>query len=731
MTTRRAGDRPVSDTGGALQALADRHGVQTVYEAADGRPRPVDPSVVAAVLGVLGVPVTGPADAAEAWRADQARRATQVLPPVVVHRLGDGSAPSLPVHLPTASATASGGDRRTGRITLELEGGTRLQAPLADVLGPAVAGTSVDGRCRTRHRLSLARLGPLPMGYHRLTVTAAGASGSATMVVAPGHCPQPPRQWGLTAPVYALRGDDDWGAGGLRELGTLADWAMGLGAGLTGTLPLYAAFLDGPDLDPSPYRPASRLAWNEAFVDLGALPELGEVPAAAEAMRAARRRTATLAAADLADLPAVLAAKRTVLEPLAAAVLGGRAAPGRRAAFDRWALANPEAVAYARFRATGTAPDRTAVAPAPRVDPDRSEDVALATWCYGQWVVDEQLGALARRAPLYLDVPVGVHPRGFDPAWEPEAYVHGAAIGAPPDLFFSGGQNWGLPPLHPQGSRRQGHRHLAAVLRRAMSRAAVVRLDHVMGLHRLWFVPEGAAATDGAYVRYPSDELRAVVALEAARAGAAVVGEDLGTVPDEVRRDMAADGMLRSAVWQFDATPADPFPVPPEASLASLGTHDLPTLAGFLTAGDEGTAGDDPAADERAERAERRALRRAVGPGLEDALWRCLTHLAASPARLTLVDVADLWLEHEQQNVPGTGAEAGSFRRRARRTLAELAGDRAVVDLLRAVDVARRTASPSEPPASSTSRGGTLPSHGRRAGPAEGPGARPSEGEKR
>lgn len=692
--------------GGALKALARRHGVQTTYLTADGAPRQVAPDVVAAVLGALGVDVAGPGGAAEAWRASEARRAGRVLPDVVVQRAGHGEPADVAVTVPTA-----GWPTRTGRsgspgawLTVTAEGGGRWRARLDEVLGPPLSTETVDGRTLAHHRVSLARLAELPLGYHRLTLEMGGATSSATVIVAPRHCPQPPRTWGLGAPLYALRGQDDWGTGTFTDLGDLADWAGSLGAGVTGTLPLYAAFLDGHDLDPSPYRPASRLAWNEVFVDLVSLPELTEVPGAAEAAASpeVRKVAAHLADRPLADLPAVARLKRRVLEPLALAVLGGSVMPARRRAFDCWAAAHPEAVAYARFRATGTTPPNGGTVDTDvRVDPASHRDVELATHCYAQWAADEQLSTLARRAPLYLDVPVGVHPRGFDPVWEPEAYVRLASVGAPPDLFFAGGQDWGLPPPHPEGTRRQGYRHFAAVLRRAMGRAAVVRLDHVMGLHRLWFVPEGAQATDGAYVSYRSEELRAVAVLEAHRAGAAVVGEDLGTVPDEVRRAMAADGMLRSAVWQFDASPEDPWPDPPAQSLASLATHDLPTFTTFLTAADAPAGGHrrdtdgHRVPDDELER--RRALRVAVGPDVGTALQRCLLHLAAGPAEVVLVDLADLWLERTQQNVPGTSAGAGSFRLRARRSLQELRADERATALLRALTEARRTAVPVPP----------------------------------
>lgn len=703
----------------ALGALARRHGVQTAYRSADGQMRAVAPDVVAAVLGALGLPLRDPAGATDAWRADQAARATQLLPPVTAHRLGTGAPVEVPLTLPGAASAALARHGATaGRLWLRTEDGQQWSVPLADVVGPALGSQPVDGGAVTHHTLSLRRLAAeLPPGYHRLQIEVSGRRHGTTVIVAPRRCPAPPRTWGLLAPVHALRGPTDEGAGTFGDLGALAQWAAGHGAGLTGTLPVYAAFLDGPETDPSPYRPASRLALNDVLVDLHALPDVAAVPAAARALQDAGRAAAVagLAAAARTDLPALARLRRQVLAPLALAVLAGDAGDARRAAFDRWAARHPEAVAYARFRATGIVGLAAATGTAPAcataaLDPRRPQDVTFATHCYGQWMADDQLGSVARSSPLYLDLPIGVHPAGFDPAWAPHAYVQRASVGAPPDLFFASGQDWGLPPLHPEGVRLDGYGHVAAVLRRAMSLAAVVRLDHVMGLLRLWFVPQGLAATDGAYVHYHHDELRAVAVLEAHRSGTAVVGEDLGTVPPEVTRAMESDGMLHSAVWQFSATVADPWPEPPEASLASLATHDLPTFARFLTAGDEpgqpGRAAGGLSDGDQA--AERRALRRAVGPDVAEALWRCLAHLAAGPARLLLVDLSDLWLERTQQNVPGTSAAEGSFRLRAQRTLGELAGDPWVAALLQAVDQSRRTGLP-QPAPTSVPRGAGSP----------------------
>jgi 4-alpha-glucanotransferase len=645
----------------ALHALARHRGVQRRYTTADGRRVAVSDTTLVRVLRALGVELSGPDSVAAAWRACQHAQRHQVLAPVVAERAGSHHRAPIPV--------GSGGDLPADSwVTLVTEDGDQARRRLGDVSGP--------GGIDLRQLAASLPGGQLPIGYHSLAVESPTLGASAVVVAAPARCPAPERSWGVTAPLYALRGAGDWGAGSLGDLRALAEWVGSAGAGYTGTLPLYAGFLSAEtlDADPSPYRPASRLAWNEAYLDVDGLPELAMAPEAARALHDPQLRHAVeaLRRRPLADLAGVLTAKRRVVQKVAEAVFHrAGTGDGRRRAYDRWAADHPETVAYAAFRARLEHQAGTARGDTPRREqlPDPGTDAAMAYHCYAQWAMDRQLADVASRHRLYLDIPVGVHPDGFDPWFEPGAFVTGASVGAPPDEFFTAGQRWDLPPLHPEGLRRQGYRHLIAVLRRAMAHAGMVRLDHVMGLHRLWVVPGSAEARHGAYVRFHADELRAVVALEAHRADTVVVGEDLGTVPGTVRRAMRRDGMLRSSIWQFDATAEQPLPVPLPGSLASLGSHDLLPFAAVL--------------------AERPELRSALGGDDWQALERCLAHLAASAAPVVLVDLADLWLEHSPQNRPGT-VTAGNFGLRARRTLAELHEDSQVTAVLRVVQAARR-----------------------------------------
>jgi 4-alpha-glucanotransferase len=445
------------------------------------------------------------------------------------------------------------------------------------------------------------------------------------------------------------------------------------------------------------------------------LPELAATPSAIRRLESpeVESRLRESRNASRVDHAAVMSTLRSILEPMAETLFSGSSA--RRTECDAFLAERPHLEAYARFRAAAAGVNAD--------DPRFPQEVGYHL--YAQWAAETQLAAAAGagrpRAGLYLDLPVGVHPAGFDPVWEPAAFVPGVHGGAPPDIFQPAGQDWAFPPLHPQGLRSQEYRYLIAALRHAMRQADAVRIDHVMSLHRLYWIPAGADATDGVYVNYPDAEMRAVVALEASRSGTVVVGEDLGTVPAPVRADMRHDGMLRSWVLQFESTPKESLPSPPRQALASWGTHDLATFAGYWDGLDiderEGRGDLDPRAAEAARR-KRREWRRALAQRLSvptddsrAALFGCLDHLASSPAALVLVDLEDLWLEAVPQNRPGTGVGRGNWERRSARSLEEMFADPQVLAGLAGVDRRR-----SEPEASGRGGQAGRPRTMRRAG---------------
>lgn len=669
---------PVGQLTAQLAALARIHGVAPSYTGTDGDEHPASPDAVVAALSALGVPINHPDGATDALAGEEAGH-LQVLEPVVVH--WTGSATMVTVVLPRHTHP------RDVWLTLELESGQEYRRRLLAAISRPLTSGMVRGCQVDSYEVRLwSGNEALPPGYHHVTVEVNGDLHRSLVISAP-RCPRPDRGWGVFLPLHAVRGDHDRGIGTFRDLADLTGWVGGLGGSFVGTLPLLPTFLEGDPVDPSPYLPVSRLAWNELFVDPTALPEF----ARSEGAMAAWGRQSD-APPGLVDYAAASKRVGSTLAPMARELLGTDSA--RHDELVAFVAARPHLQSYAAFRAERRhrGPD------------DEDVDQAIGATLYAQWVADTQLAeASSAGAALYLDLPVGINGDGFDPVWEPAAFVTGMTGGAPPDAFFSRGQDWGFPPSDPQGLRRTEYRYLIASLRHAMARASIVRIDHVMGLHRLFWIPQGGEPANGVYVDYPAEELRAVVALEAARSGTVVVGEDLGTVPDRLRADMEHDRMLRTWVLQFDGSPEEPLPEAPRHSMAGWGTHDLPTFAAYWHGRD---------IDERQEngvltsdeairmQAERHAWRQSVAAELaigidqpEQALRGCLGRMAAGQALLTVVDLEDLWLEVEPQNRPGTGPGGANWRRRAAHSLSEFEGDPVVLAALTVVDGLRRAPS--------------------------------------
>lgn len=666
-----------------LAELAAFHGVHTSYTDIDGEVRLADAAVILALLQALDVPLERREDAAILLRDQEIVALRRQLAPVVVHRIGRPE--------PVLATLPDGIDPSSVWLAFELEDGTTRRCKLASALTGFTTGEGLGDVEIARVQFDLDAIAeqPVPPGYHHLTLEGTGEPEAALVVAAP-DCPDGPRQWGAFMPLHALRAEEDSGIGTYSDLARLGDWVSSLGGSLVGTLPLYPVF-PGPPIDPSPYLPMSRLAYNELFVDPSALPEYDATPEA-RTSAGSHGRQAGQPSPSPVDYEEIARLKRKQLEPLAHAVCSG-ALPDRQRLLTEFATAHPELVAYAWFRAGQEAISR-------RGEPDPT---AMNYHLYTQWVAYEQLEAVGEHGGRYADFPVGSHPRGFDPHWSPESFVPGVQGGSPPDRFFAGGQSWGFRPLHPERIREDGYRFFSAALRRAFLHADCVRIDHVMGLQRMYMIPDGYDATDGAYVSYRAEELHALVALEAHRAGAVVVGEDLGTVPEGVRRRMARDHMLRTWVFQFESTPERPLPPPAATALASLGTHDLPRFGAFLWGediderADQGALDPDQANAERRTRARwRRRLFDELGLPADGqpeqvtahALRECLRYLARSEAPIVLVDLEEMWDERRAQNHPGTQS-GDNWRQRARRSFDDFSSDREINQTLSELTVER------------------------------------------
>ena len=700
-----------------LARLARLYGLQTSYADGRGVRRHASPQSVRVLLEALGAPLatTRPRDIAAV--SDARRRAAWARPvePVLVAWRGRR------VEFLVRGIETGGPVPARCRLRLA-DGRTRTWTVRADE--PAVAAATVDG---VAYRARRARLpARLPDGYHDLDVEIGRRSCRSLVVAAPPRAyDDGGRTWGVFLPLHALQSAGSWGVGDFTDLEALAAWVASEGGTSVALLPLLAAFLGERPFEPSPYLPVSRLFWNELYVDPRRLPEFAHSEPARRLVASAefRGRVEGLRAARLVDYRGAMALRRRVLELLARA-LDDRA-DRRRAAFEDWIERCPPARDYAAFRATGEllARSRAAVPPPTPPAPPRREPLpappgerhAVRYHLYAQWAAAEQIGQLARNAAargggLHLDIPVGVHPDGFDVWRHPTLFARGAALGAPPDPMFAEGQDWSAPPPHPETVREDAYAYFRASLAHQMGPATAVRLDHVMGLHRLFWIPSGGEPADGAYVRYRSEELYAIVCLESHRHRTRVVGENLGTVPRSVDAALSRYGLARTHVAQFAVNPgaAEPLGRVPRRAFACVNTHDTPTFAGFLDGRDidARVAGgrldaDGAERERRRRRAAAAALRAAAGEGAgaggkEHAraaadlrtLWACLDRLARSAASVVTVNLEDLWREPRPQNVPGTGAEKPNWRRRARYGLEVLRDLPGVTAALR--DLARR-----------------------------------------
>ncbi|MEU9035533.1 4-alpha-glucanotransferase [Streptomyces sp. NPDC048352] len=616
-----------------LARLAALYGVATSYQPAEDVTVPVPRATVRAVLGLLGAPVDTPEDVRRTADGAERERAGRLLPPTLVHWRGE----------PAPQALAG------------LPAGTRLRVTLEDGAGEAAWHPG------------------LPLGVHRLAArTPDGRTATATLIVAPDRAPAAPeRAHGLLVQLYSLLSERSWGMGDLGDLAELARWAARThGAGFVQVNPLHAA-LPGAPTDPSPYRPASRRFPDPVYLRVEDLPEWEACPerdALAElADRGGELRREVLEKGALIDRDAVWDLKRAALELLYAVPR----TPAREAAYRAFRAAQGEGLAAHAAWCAATAGE----------DPQERAD--FHSWLV--WLTDSQLTAAQRAAReagmtvgIVHDLAVGVHPDGSDARLGPWHHRE-MSVGAPPDAFNARGQDWGLPPWRPDALEAHAYAPFRALLRGVFRYAGAVRVDHVMGLFRLWWIPLGTPPAQGTYVSYDGEAMLAVLVLEAHRAGALVVGEDLGTVEPGVRRALARRGVLGTSVLWFErdwAGDGEPLPAAAWRSecLATATTHDLPPSAAKL-AGSHVELRDRlglltrPLDVERAEDAADTAqwLRTLDGLGLEtkgeEAAVRALyAFLLRTPARLVGVWLPDAVGDRRPQNLPGTWDQYPNWR---------------------------------------------------------------------
>jgi 4-alpha-glucanotransferase len=498
----------------------------------------------------------------------------------------------------------------------------------------------------------------VPSGYHELRPADDGSP--IRLIVSPGRCPVPShRAWGWAAQLYATRSTQSWGIGDLADLRRLGRWAASLGASTILINPLSAPLpLRGQQ--PSPYYPSSRRFVNPLYLRVEEAPGASALGADLERL-AARGRG--LDADRVIDRARVFDLKMDALERIWAKGTAGRND------FDRWVrergrslqefgifcvLAEHHGGGWHGWPSELRRPTSPEVARFADANRDR---VRFHQWL--QWLAEHQLTAASAEVGIMQDLPIGVDPDGADAwAWQ-DALATGASIGSPPDRFVTRGQDWGLPPFVPHQLRALGYEPFIETIRASLRRGGGLRIDHVMGLFRLFWIPHGLPPAEGAYIRYPADDLLAIVALESQRARATVVGEDLGTVEEGVREKLAEHGILSYRVAWFEERPPAQYP---ELAMAAVATHDLPTIAGLWTRADVrelvrlGLVKDETALDFT-----RARLSQLAGLGDEaavaDVIEAVHARLAEAPSLLVTATLDDALAAPERPNVPGTSFE--------------------------------------------------------------------------
>ncbi len=516
-----------------------------------------------------------------------------------------------------------------------------------------------------------------------------------------GSCHLPPamaeggKLWSLSVQLYGLRSERNWGIGDFSDLAELAEQGARVGAAAVQLNPLHALFGARP-AHCSPYAPSSRLFLNPLYIDVEAIDELkySETAQRLIEQEAFQERLHALRKADRVDYAAVAALKMPVLRLLFGEFVDrhARRTTERFAEFAAFRdRAGRALMDFALFEALErrlirTHPDGWASWPTSwrNRDPHACRDfvkrhpLEILFPMYLQWLTRMQLEQAQQRAVaagmsigLIADLAVGVDPTGADAWRDRDLLAMDAEIGAPPDAFAAEGQSWGLPPWRPRALAARAYQPWRELLDATMSAVGGLRIDHIIGCERQFWVPRGASGRDGAYVAYPREALLAVLAECSQRHNALVIGEDLGTVPEGFSERLADAAVLSTRVLRFERYPSGLFRRPstyPELACACAGTHDLPPLAAWLEAG--------PAEpdDERflLQAALVDAGTEPLSEGVEDRIAAVHEFLAASPCCLVLVQLEDILAEREPANRPGTGPEQPNWQRKYALSVSEL-----------------------------------------------------------
>jgi 4-alpha-glucanotransferase len=689
----------------SLEELAERCGIQSTVPNIQGDDEPVKDGSRQQILKAMGIEAGDEASAASSLSRLEEERWSRALPYVSVIYQNKGPA-TVSLVLPQGTQEFT--------WTLILEDGSE-SSQTSDFSQLEMLGThpAQDGTLECRRLVLPETISP---GYHRLRLDA--TQDEMSLIVTPGQCwlPGEPehaqRLWGVATQVYLLRSQRNWGIGDFTDLRQLAEIAGKQGAEIIGVNPLHAMFLDKPE-DASPYSPSDRLLLNVLNIDVEQVPGFKDSEEAQQLFASERfsRELQQCREADLVQYKVVNDLKLDMLKLLYKTfTTEGEAAASsefqnfrneRRELLERactfqalrlyFTSSNPELVSpddwpeeYRSSKAAGVV----------RFAEEHADLIGFQTWL--QWLADRQLKEVKTAAErmtigLYRDLAVGSHSSGAEVWTNPDLFAATIQVGAPADPGNPAGQNWGLPPLEPHALTRSGYRSFIDLLRTNMRFAGALRIDHAMALRRLYWIPSGGAASDGAYVEYPIEDMVGIIALESQRSKCVVIGEDLGTVPDGFSERMAEANILSYRVLSFEHDDNEliaPHEYP-RLALSVAGNHDLPTLPGWWSGSDidlreklnlfpqEGAAQQARSSREQERELMLKSFKEQqlipddeIGPDqFSEAAHR---FLGRTKSLLTLVQLDDLMREGEQVNVPGTSDENPNWRRKLSMSLRQL-----------------------------------------------------------
>lgn len=666
---------PALDDPGFLRYIADQNGIATTYWDWYGKQRHVSSKTLLHVLASLGVPIGQDARIHDLHRVKQwteERPWRSMLPPTVVVR--QGQTVHVPVHVHHGDWV---------HVSYRLEDGAKGSLNQVDVY---VEPRLIDGVLTGRATFEVPS--HLPLGWHSLQATAEdGSHAEATLIVVPERLNPPAlhdgkRHWGVALQMYSTRSQQSWGMGDAYDLADVVSIAGSQGADFALINPVHSQAPVSP-IENSPYLPVTRRWMNPIYIRPEAIAEFAYASPELRQKVEKLRQSAVSADATPVDRDKTWTAKLAALELIFALPRSIH----RQKAFDAFvAKGGADLENFALWSAIAEAngslafPQSLSDAGAANVELARAKFAdRLQFWQWLQWVAREQMvhaheaaRAVGMRMGLMADLAVGVHPAGSEKWAEPGIFAPGIHVGAPPDMYSQQGQDWSQPPWNPRALAEVGYRPLRDMLRAVLAHAGAIRIDHILGLFRLWWIPEDGPASEGTYVYFDHEAMVGVVLLEAARAGAVVIGEDLGTVEPWVRDYLSSRGILGTSVVWFEKEDSG-WPLHADqyrwGALSTVNTHDLPPTAGYLK-GIQTTLRDKlgllvedietvRAAD--AEEISQMCVRlREYGfladeePTVEDVVLALHRYVAATPSVLVGVSLVDAVGDEQPQNLPGT-----------------------------------------------------------------------------